>query len=100
MKRRCGYNRLRVVESTLPEVGYSLFVRAPIVKAGGLLALYEIFLKLLARYEGPYVIVEKVSAVVYVADNGVVGRRVHAVNIKPVARAIDLDPARRLCVGM
>ena len=37
-KRRCSYNRLRVAESTLPAPGYGLFVKAPIVKAGGLLA--------------------------------------------------------------
>ena len=35
-KRRCGYNRLWVVEST-PGAGYGLFMKAPIVKAGGLL---------------------------------------------------------------
>ena len=34
-KRRCGYNQLRVVESSLPGVGYGLFEKVPIVKAGG-----------------------------------------------------------------
>ena len=30
-----------MVESTLPGAGYGLFMKAPIVKAGGLLATYE-----------------------------------------------------------
>ena len=40
-KRRCGYNRFRLVESTLPGAGYGLFMKAHIVKAGGLLTTYE-----------------------------------------------------------
>ena len=36
-KHKCGYNRLRVVESTIEGAGYGLFLRIPVVKAGGLL---------------------------------------------------------------
>ena len=43
--------------------------------------VHKINLKLETRYEGPYKIVEKVSAVVYVADIDGVRRRVYAVNI-------------------
>ena len=53
-------------------------------------------LTLKARFERPYKIVEKVSAVVYVADIDGVMRRVYAVNIKPAARVTDREPARRL----
>ena len=58
--------------------------------------VYKINLKLQARYEGPYRIVENVSAVVYVADIEGVRRRVHAVNMKPVARVNTKEPTRRL----
>ena len=47
---------------------------------------YKINLKLQARYEGPYKIVDKISAVVYVADIDGVKKRVYAVNMKPMAR--------------
>ena len=49
---------------------------------------YKINLKLQARYEGPYRIVEKVSAVVYVADINGARKRIHAVNMKPEARTV------------
>ena len=58
--------------------------------------MHKINWKLQARYEGPYKIVEKVSAVVYVADIDGVRRRVHAINMKPVARMNTREPARRL----
>ena len=58
--------------------------------------VHKINLKLQARYEGPYKIVEEVSAVVYVADIVGVRRRVHAVNMKPVARVNTREPSRRL----
>jgi hypothetical protein len=49
---------------------------------------YKINLKLQARYEGPYKIVEKVNAVVYVADINGERKRIHAINMKPEARTI------------
>ena len=58
--------------------------------------VHKINLKLQARYEGRYKIVEKVSAVVYVADIDGVRRRVHAVNMKTVARVNTREPARIL----
>ena len=51
--------------------------------------LHKINLKLQGRYEGPYKIVEKVIVVVYVRE------RVHAVNMKSVARATDREPTRQ-----
>ena len=41
IKRRCGYNRLRVVESTIPGAGHGLFLRDKRLKAGGMIASYE-----------------------------------------------------------
>ena len=58
--------------------------------------VHMINLKLQACYEGPYKIVEKISAVVYVADIDGVRRRVLTVNMKPVARVNTREPARRL----
>ena len=58
--------------------------------------VHKINLKLQARYEGLYQKVEKVNAVVYVADIDGVRRRVHAVNMKPMVRANTREPARRL----
>ena len=55
---------------------------------------YKINLKLQARYEGPYRIVEKVSAVVYVADINGSRKRIHAVNMKPEARTVNRRLAR------
>ena len=46
---------------------------------------YKINLKLQARYEGPYKVVDKVNAVVYVAMIDGVRKRVHAINMKPMA---------------
>ena len=40
-RHKCGYNRLRVVESTLEGAGYGLFLRILVVKAGGLHTSYE-----------------------------------------------------------
>jgi hypothetical protein len=48
---------------------------------------YKINLKLQARYEGPYRIVDKVNAVVYVAEIDGVRKRIHAVNMKPMAKS-------------
>ena len=47
--------------------------------------VYKINQKLQARYERPYRIVEKVSAVVYVADIDGVRKRIHAINMKLMA---------------
>jgi hypothetical protein len=35
--RRCGYNRLKVVQSIVPQAGYGLFLDQPVMKAGGLI---------------------------------------------------------------
>jgi hypothetical protein len=48
---------------------------------------YKINLKLQARNEGPYKIVEKVNAVVYVAEIDGVKKRIHAINMKPMANS-------------
>ena len=48
---------------------------------------YKISLKLQARYEGPYKVVEKVSAVLYVAEIDGVRKRVHAINMKPMPQS-------------
>jgi hypothetical protein len=48
---------------------------------------YKINLKLQARYEGPYKIVEKVNAVVYVAEIDGVKKRIHAINMKPMVNS-------------
>jgi hypothetical protein len=40
-KRRCGYNRLKVVQSTIPQAGYGLFLYQPVMKAGGLITTYD-----------------------------------------------------------
>jgi hypothetical protein len=47
---------------------------------------YKINVKLAARYEGPYKVVEKVNAVVYVAEIYGERKRIHAVNMKPGVR--------------
>ena len=39
--RRCGYNRVRVVPSTIEGAGYGLFMAQPNIKAGGLITTYE-----------------------------------------------------------
>jgi hypothetical protein len=44
---------------------------------------YKINVKLAARYEGPYKIIEKVNSVVYVAEIDGERKRIHAVNMKP-----------------
>ena len=49
-------------------------------------AAYKINLKLQARYEGLYRIVDKINAVVYVAEVDGVRKRIHAVNMKPMVR--------------
>ena len=61
--------------------------------------VHKINLKLQARYSGSYKIVEKVIAVVYVADIDGVRRRVYAVNMKLVARVNTKQPERRLPCG-
>jgi hypothetical protein len=48
---------------------------------------YKINFKLSARYEGPYRVIGKVNAVVYVAEIDGVKKRIHAVNMKPGVRA-------------
>jgi hypothetical protein len=48
---------------------------------------YKINLKLQARYEGPYKIVEKVNAVVYVVEIDGVKKRIHAINMKSMAHS-------------
>jgi hypothetical protein len=47
---------------------------------------YKISRKLQARWEGPYLIVKKVSPVLYEAIIDGVKKRVHAINMKPKAR--------------
>ena len=48
---------------------------------------YKVNIKLQARYEGPYKVVDKVNAVVYVAEIDGVRKRVHAINMKPVTKS-------------
>ena len=40
-KKRCGYNRLRVVESTIPKAGYGLFLGDLTLRKGNLICTYE-----------------------------------------------------------
>jgi hypothetical protein len=47
----------------------------------------KINVKLAARFEGPYKVVRKVNAVVYVAEIDGEQKRIHAVNMKPGVRA-------------
>ena len=44
---------------------------------------YKISMKLLERYEGPYVIVNKVNPILYDANIEGVIKRVHAIHMKP-----------------
>ena len=48
---------------------------------------YKNSMKFQVRYEGPYVIKEKISAVLYVTEINGVRKWNHAVNMKPVVRA-------------
>jgi hypothetical protein len=48
---------------------------------------YKINIKLQARYEGPYRVISRVNAVVYVVDVDGVHKRMHATNMKPGTRA-------------
>jgi hypothetical protein len=48
---------------------------------------YKINVKLAARFEGPYKITRRVSAVLYEAEIDGVLKRIHAVNMKPGVRA-------------
>ena len=56
---------------------------------------HKINLKLQTRHEGPYRIVEKVSAVVYVADIDGVRKRIHAINMKPMASSPSVELTAR-----
>ena len=44
---------------------------------------YKISMKLLERYEGPYVVVRKVNPILYDANIEGVIKRVHAIHMKP-----------------
>lgn len=44
---------------------------------------YKLTAKLQARFDGPYIVKERVNAVVYVANIGGEDVRIHAVNMKP-----------------
>jgi hypothetical protein len=55
---------------------------------------YKINVKLAARYEGPYKIIEKVNAVVYVAEIDGERKRIHAVNMKPGVRRAQREHKR------
>jgi hypothetical protein len=57
---------------------------------------YKINVKLAARFEGPYKVVRKVNAMVYVAEIDGEQKRIHAVNMKPGVRA---NQARRAQSG-
>ena len=68
------------------EIGQKfLLIRRPVreFKSADEKEAYKISMKLLERYEGPYVIKEKVSPVVYVTVIDGEVKRVHAVNMKP-----------------
>jgi hypothetical protein len=55
---------------------------------------YKINAKLAVRYEGPYKIIEKVNAVVYVAEIDGERKRIHAVNMKPGVRRVQREHQR------
>jgi len=62
-----------------------LLIRRPVheFKSADEKEAYKITMKLMERYEGPYVIKEKISPVVYVTEIDGEVKRVHAVNMKP-----------------
>lgn len=39
--KKCGYNRLRVVPSTITHAGYGLFLDTRVLKAGNMITSYE-----------------------------------------------------------
>jgi hypothetical protein len=55
---------------------------------------YKINVKLAARYERPYKIIEKVNAVVYVAKIDGQRQRIHAVNMKTGVRRVQREHQR------
>jgi hypothetical protein len=55
---------------------------------------YKINVKLAARFEGPYKVVKKENAVVYVAEIDGEQKRIHAVNMKPGVRANQVGRAQ------
>lgn len=81
-------NGVKFVEYEVGDMFYRKRNRVRTFKSAQEQETYKINMKLQARYEGPYKIVEKVSAVLYVAEIDGQRKRIHAVNMKPESRTI------------